>query len=126
MQKRAIAVVLLLFLGVTVTHQLSPFMAVLILLGLIASRRMRHRWLPVVMMLIIVGWIALAHDFFDAHPDLLRIRLSRRNVNAAGAPLGNASLAGPGSGGQTIRARILFRARKRSAMRAMRLNRWRE
>jgi hypothetical protein len=85
LQKRAIAVVLLLFLGVTVTHQLSPFMAVLIVLGLIASRRMRHRWLPVVMMLIIVGWIALAHDFFDAHPDLLRIRLSRRNVNAAGA-----------------------------------------
>ena len=57
----------------------------LIVLGLIASRRMRHRWLPVVMGLIIVGWIALAHDFFDAHPDLLRVRLSRRNVNAAGA-----------------------------------------
>ena len=85
LQKRAIAVVLLLFLGITVTHQLSPFMAVLIVLGLIASRRMRHRWLPVVMGLIIVGWIALAHDFFDAHPDLLRVRLSRRNVNAAGA-----------------------------------------
>lgn len=59
----ALAIALVVFMGIVISHQLTPWMTIAGVTSLVVFRRCRPRTLPVVMILLAVGWMMLAYPF---------------------------------------------------------------
>jgi hypothetical protein len=59
------------FAAVVVSHQLTPFVAVVLVAALVALRRARPVWLPFTMLAATLAWLAFAWPFVSRHFDLL-------------------------------------------------------
>jgi hypothetical protein len=66
-----VVTILLLFLVLTFTHELSPYIVAVQLLVLAAARPLRPRWLPLAMLAIAVAYLLPRLSFVDSHYGLL-------------------------------------------------------
>jgi hypothetical protein len=78
-----VLLILVLFGAVVVTHQLTPYIAVVLFAGLAVFCRARPRWLPVAMLAMALGWLFLARGYLLDHPELLGLNPNVA-ANAAG------------------------------------------
>jgi hypothetical protein len=66
-----VVTILLLFLVLTFTHELSPYIVAVQLLVLAAARPLRPRWLPLAMLAVAVGYLLPHFSFVNSHYGLL-------------------------------------------------------
>jgi hypothetical protein len=66
-----VVTILLLFLVLTFTHELSPYIVAVQLLVLAAARPLRPRWLPLAMLAIAVAYLLPRLSFVNSHYGLL-------------------------------------------------------
>jgi hypothetical protein len=68
--RRALAVAVLLFTAIVVTHQLTPLAVLLQLAALAAVARVRHRWLFAVCAALEAGWLTFSLGYVSEHWNL--------------------------------------------------------
>jgi len=95
----AALVVLGLAAAVVVSHQLTPFVLVVMLAALVVTRRCRYWWLPLAVVAMTAGWLWLARHYVGAHFDLFA-SFGDVTANASG------SGSGPGSAGHLLVTRV--------------------